>query len=64
MKKWTSRKFWLSIVAALCAIFLMITGNLEPEIGVKIVLAASAAFIGAEGLVDFGRALFKHKTGG
>jgi len=57
MSKLTSRKFWLSIVAILCTIFLMVTGNLDAATGGKIILGACGAYIGAEGLADFGRAL-------
>ena len=57
MRKLTSRKFWLAILTDVCAIILMIVGAIPPEMGVKIILASSAAFVGAEGLIDFGRVL-------
>jgi hypothetical protein len=59
MTKLTSRKFWFAVVSALCALFLMITGNITPDLGVKIILAAAGVFLGAEGLVDFAKALKK-----
>jgi hypothetical protein len=61
MNKLLSRKFWLAVLAALCALFLMITGNIDTTTGMKIILASVGTYIGAEGLIDFGRALTTKK---
>jgi hypothetical protein len=50
--KLTSRKFWLAVVTALCALFLAITGALEWTLAIKIVTVALGAYIGIEGLAD------------
>ena len=57
LPKLTSRKFWLAILADVCAIILMALGSITPDAGIKIILGSSVGFLGAEGLVDFGRAL-------
>jgi type IV secretory pathway VirB2 component (pilin) len=50
--KLTSRKFWLAIVGAVCALFLAITGQLEWSLAIKIVTGVLATYIGIEGLAD------------
>lgn len=59
MNKWKSRKWWIALIAIACTIFLMWTGYLNAATGGKIILAAAAAFIGGEALVDAMRALKK-----
>lgn len=59
MGKWTSRKWWVALLVILCAFFLMVTGHLEAETAMRIIVAAAAAFLGAEGIVDAARALRK-----
>jgi len=50
--KLTSRKFWLAIVTALCALFLAITGTIEWTLAVSIITGALGGYIGIEGLAD------------
>ena len=52
MNKLKSRKFWMSIAAAICALFLAVTGSIEWTLAIKIVSAALGAYIGIEGLAD------------
>jgi uncharacterized membrane protein HdeD (DUF308 family) len=52
MSKLTSRKFWLAIAGAVCALFLAITGMIEWSLAIKIILAALGTYVGIEGLAD------------
>jgi len=52
MKKFLSRKFLVTGVGAACTVALMAVGWLEPELGVKILLAHVGAYLGIEGILD------------
>ena len=56
MSKLTSRKFWMAIATAVCALFLAITGAIDWTLAITVVTTALGAYIGIEGLADaFGR---------
>ena len=52
MSKLTSRKFWLAIATAVCALFLAISGAIEWTLAIGIITTALGAYIGIEGLAD------------
>ena len=57
------RKLWVSIVAAICAFGLGLTGAIEWDLAIKIIAGALGGFLGVEGLADaLGR--LKTTTGG
>ena len=60
--KFTSRKFWMAIVAVITALVAIFTGAISADLGVKIILGAVTAYMGAEGVVDLGHALKQPKT--
>ena len=55
--KLASRKFWMAIVAIVTALIAIFTGAIPVDLGVKIILGAVTAYMGAEGVVDLGHAL-------
>jgi len=60
MGKLTSRKFWMAIATAVCALFLAITGAIEWTLAITVITASLGAYIGIEGLADaFGRLVKK-----
>jgi type IV secretory pathway VirB2 component (pilin) len=52
MDKLKSRKFWMAVLGAVCALFLAITGQLEWALAIKIITGVLATYIGIEGLAD------------
>jgi len=50
--KLKSRKLWLAIITAVCALFLAISGAIDWSLGIKIITGALGGFIGMEGLAD------------
>jgi len=52
MGKLTSRKFWMAIATAVCALFLAITGAIEWTLAITVITASLGAYIGIEGLAD------------
>ena len=59
MSKLTSRKFWLAIATAVCALFLGIAGAIEWTLAISIITAALGSYIGIEGLADIATRLRK-----
>ena len=60
VSKLTSRKFWMAIATAACALFLAISGAIDWTLAITVVSAALGAYIGIEGLADaFGRLVKK-----
>lgn len=56
MGKLKSRKFWMAVLTAVCALFLGMSGAIEWVLAIKIITGALGAYIGMEGLADaFGR---------
>jgi len=52
ISKFKSRKFWLSVITAVCAFFLAVSGAIEWTLAIKIITTALGAYIGIEGLAD------------
>lgn len=59
MNKLTSRKLWLAIAAAACALFLGIAGAIEWSLAISIITGALGSYIGIEGLADIATRLRK-----
>jgi len=52
MNKLKSRKFWMAIATAICALFLAVTGAIDWTLAITVVSASLGAYIGIEGLAD------------
>jgi len=52
MDKLKSRKLWLAIATALCALFMAFTGAIEWTLAIKIITTALGGFIALEGIAD------------
>ena len=52
MRKLTSRKLWVSIVRAVCALILGFTGSIEWTFAISIIAGALGGYLGMEGLAD------------
>jgi uncharacterized membrane protein HdeD (DUF308 family) len=59
MAKLTSRKFWMAVATAVCALFLGISGAIEWTLAISIITAALGAYVGIEGLADIASRLKK-----
>ena len=60
--KLTSRKFWLSVVTALCGLFLGITGTVDWELAITIITGALGTYVGLEGIADVASRIISAKT--